>query len=132
MKKTLFATIAASVVMFSLAGLYTGVLAHDFIVNHVDPTLLRTPPNLTLVAFGYFVLALLMALLYPRLVRVSGSSAMCGLRFGLVAGVCWLMPYSLVLFGVYKFPYVALPLDFVWALVEQGIGGLVIGLIYGK
>ena len=57
MKKTLFATIAASVVMFSLAGLYTGVLAHDFIVNHVDPTLLRTPPNLTLVAFGYFVLS---------------------------------------------------------------------------
>ena len=57
---------------------------------------------------------------------------MSGLRFGLVAGVCWLMPYSLVLFGVYKFPYVALPLDFAWALVEQGIGGLVIGLIYGK
>ena len=132
MKKTLFATIAASVVMFSLAGLFTGVLAHEFIANHVDPTLLRTPPNLTLVAFGYFVLALLMALLYPRLVRVSGSPAMSGLRFGLVAGVCWLMPYSLVLFGVYKFPYVALPLDFAWALVEQGIGGLVIGLIYGK
>ena len=118
--------------MFSLAGLYTGVLAHEFIASHVDPTLLRIPPNLTLVAFGYFVLALLMALLYPRLVHVSGSPAMSGLRFGLVAGVCWLMPYSLVLFGVYKFPYVALPLDFAWALVEQGIGGLVIGLIYGK
>ena len=132
MKKTLFATIAASVVMFSLAGLYTGVLAREFIANHVDPTLLRTPPNLTLVAFGYFVLALLLALLYPRLVRVSGSPAMSGLRFGLVAGGCWLMPYSLVLFGVYKFPYVALPLDFAWALVEQGVGGLVIGLIFGK
>src|SRR4051812_41757908 len=114
--------------MFSLAGLYTGVLAHDFIVNNVDPTLLRTPPNLILVAFGYFVLSLLMALLYPRLVRVSGSPAMSGLRFGLAAGVVWLIPYSLVLFGVYRFPYVALPLDFTWALVEQGIGGIVIGL----
>jgi hypothetical protein len=42
------------------------------------------------------------------------------------------MPYSLVLFGVYSFHYVALPLDFAWALVEQGVGGLVIGLCHGK
>ena len=132
MKRTVFAVIAASVVMFSLAGLYTGVLARAFIASHVDQSLLRTPPNLILVFFGYFVLALLMSVLYSRLVRVTGSPAWSGLRFGVVAGVCWLMPYSLVLFGVYKFPYVALPLDFGWALLEQGIGGLVIGLIYGK
>jgi len=31
----------------------------------------------------------------------------------------------------YSFPYAALPLDFGWALIEQGIGGLIIGLIYG-
>jgi hypothetical protein len=132
MKNLLYATLAATAVMFALAGLYTGVLAHEFIVNNVDPTLLRNPPNLILVACGYFLLALLMALLYPRLGRLNDSPAISGLYFGLAAGVCWLMPYSLVLFGVYKFPYVALPLDFAWALVEQGIGGLVIGLIYGK
>ena len=50
----------------------------------------------------------------------------------MVAAVCWLMPYSLVLFGVYNFPYVVLPMDFAWALVEQGIGGVVIGLIQGR
>ena len=132
MKKTIFAVIAASAVMFSLAGFYTGVLAREFIATHVDQALLRTPPNLVLVFFGYFVLALLMALLYARFVRVTGSPAWAGLRFGLMAAVCWLMPYSLVLFGVYRFPYVALPLDFAWALVEQGMGGMVIGLIHGK
>ena len=132
MKRTVFAVIAASVAMFSLAGLYTGVLARAFIASHVDQALLRTPPNLVLVFVGYVVLALLMSVLYTRLVRVTGSPAWSGLRFGMVAAVCWLMPYSLVLFGVYRFPYVALPLDFAWALLEQGIGGLVIGLIYGK
>ena len=132
MKRTVFAVIAASVAMFSLAGLYTGVLARAFIASHVDQALLRTPPNLILVFFGYVVLALLMSVLYSRLVRVTGSPAWSGLRFGMVAAVCWLMPYSLVLFGVYKFPYAALPLDFAWALLEQGIGGLVIGMIYGK
>ena len=132
MKKTIFAVIAASAVMFSLAGFYTGVLARQFIASHVDQALLRTPPNLVLVFSGYFLLALLMAVLYARFVRVTGSPAWAGLRFGLMAAVCWLMPYSLVLFGVYRFPYVALPLDFAWALVEQGMGGLVIGLIHGK
>lgn len=132
MKRTIFAVVAASVAMFSLAGLYTGVLAREFIATHVDKTLMRTPPNLALVFFGYFVLALLMSLLYRRLVSVSGSPAWSGLRFGLAAAVCWLMPYSLVLFGVYNFPYEVLPLDFLWAFVEQGVGGVIIGLIFGK
>ena len=127
--------LAASVsfiAMFSLAGLYTIVLAHDFIATHVEPGLLRSPPNLPLIAFGYFVLALLMAWLYPRLVQVTSSPLMHGLLFGIATGVCWLMPYSLVLFGAYKFPYAALPLDFGWALVEQGVGGALIGLIFGR
>jgi hypothetical protein len=131
-KKTILAVIAASAVMFSLAGLYTGVLARAFIAAHVDQSLLRTPPNLFLTFFGYVVLALLMSVFYSRFVRVTGSPAWTGLRFGMVAAVCWLMPYSLVLFGVYRFPYVVLPLDFAWALVEQGLGGVAIGLIYGK
>jgi hypothetical protein len=132
MKKTIFSVIAASVVMFSLAGFYTGVLARAYIAAHLDPALIRTPPNLILVFFGYLVLAFLMSIIYRRFVWVSATSKWTGLRFGLAAAVCWLMPYSLVLFGVYNFPYDVLPLDFAWALVEQGIGGLVIGLIYGK
>lgn len=132
MKKTIFASIASTAVMFSLAGLYTGVLARDFIQNNVDKTLLRNPPNLILVAFGYLVLGILMALIYPRVVRVTDTPLKSGLFFGFVTGICWLMPYNLVLCGVYNFPYIALPLDFAWAFIEQGIGGLVIGLIYGR
>ena len=132
MKKTIIATVSATAVMFSLAGLFNGVLAREFLINNVDQSLLRMPTNLMLVASGYLLLALLMTLLYPRLVRVGGTPAIKGLLFGIGAGIFWVMPYSLVLFGVYKFPYIAIPLDFAWAIVEQGMGGLVIGLIYGK
>jgi hypothetical protein len=132
MVRTVIAAIAACIAMFSLAGLYTGVLARGFIASHVDATMLRAPPNLLLVFIGYLLLALLMSLLYRRLVRDTASPAWSGLRFGWVAAVCWLMPYSLVLFGVYNFPYLVLPLDFAWALVEQGVGGLVIGLVHGR
>jgi hypothetical protein len=60
MKRTVLAVMAASVLMFSLAGLYTAVVARAFIAAHVDQTLLRTPPNLVLVFLGYVVLACLM------------------------------------------------------------------------
>jgi hypothetical protein len=36
------------------------------------------------------------------------------------------------LFGVYRFPYLALPLDFAWALVEQGVGGVVVAMVVGR
>jgi hypothetical protein len=132
MMRIIFAIVVAAGVMFSLAGLFTGVIVRDFIASNVDQAVMRAPPNLLLVFAGYLFLAFLMTVLYRKLVRVTGSPAWSGLRFGLVAGVCWLMPYSLVLFGVYKFPYAALPLDFAWALVEQGIGGLAIGLVLGR
>ena len=132
MIRRILAVAAATAAMFGLAGLYTGVLARDFIASNVDAAMLRTPPNLALVAFGYFVLALIMTSIYPKFHRLGSSPALSGLLFGAAAGVCWLMPYSLVLFGVYKFPYAVLPMDFVWALIEQGAGGLMIGLILGK
>ena len=131
MKKTILAIVLASLAMFSLAGFYTSVLARDFISEHVESALLRTPPNLLLVFAGYFVLSLLMTVIYARVVNVEKSPAWAGLRFGAVAGICWLVPSSLVLFGIYKFPYAALPMDFGWALIEQGIGGLIIGYILG-
>jgi hypothetical protein len=132
MKRIVLAALTAALAMFSLAGLYTGVLARAFIASHVDPAMLRPSPNLALVFAGYAMLALLMTLVYARLVRVKGSSAWVGARFGLISGICWLMPYSLVLFGVYRFPYVVLPMDFGWALIEQGTGGLIVGLVLGK
>jgi hypothetical protein len=132
MKKSILSAAVAAVLMFSLAGLYTSVLARDFIATHVDATMLRTPPNLGLVFLGYLVLATLMSASYPRIATAGGSPAWRGLRFGMLAGVAWLIPYSLVLFGVYRFPYGALPMDFAWALVEQGLGGMAIGLIHGR
>jgi hypothetical protein len=128
----MLAMIAASLVMFGMAGLYTGVIARDFIASHVDAAMLRSPPNLFLVFAGYLFLALLMSLIYPRFAPKNRPPVWSGLQFGLATAVCWLMPYSLVLFGVYHFPYSVLPMDFAWALLEQGTGGVVIGLIHGN
>lgn len=132
MKKSLLAAAVSAFLMFGLAGIYTRLLAHDFIQTEVAPALLRAPANLALVFAGYLGLALLMTSIYQRTLGQRPSSAWSGWCFGMVSAVCWMMPYSLVLFGVYAFPYAALPMDFGWALLEQGTGGLVIGLILNK
>jgi hypothetical protein len=128
--RSILAASSSALAMFALAGLYTGVLAKDFIAQNVDRALLRDPPNLLLVFFGYLVLASLMVFAFRRLWPQTAQPIGSGVKLGLASGVIWLMPYSLVLFGVYKFPYAALPLDFAWALIEQGVGGLLIGLVH--
>lgn len=132
MKLILLAVVASALAMFSLAGLFTGVLAHDFIAQNLAGPALRNPPNLPLVFAGYVLLALCMTLVHRRLFHGTPPTTWVNARFGMLAGVVWLMPYSLVLFGIYAFPYVALALDFSWALVEQGLGGVIIGAILGR
>ena len=51
---------------------------------------------------------------------------------GMVAGIAWLLPQALVLHGIYRFPDLGLLIDPAWALLEQGIGGAIIGMIYAK
>ena len=132
MLRPILAVLISALAMFGLAGLFTGVLARSFIASNVDPSLLRPTPNLPLIFLGYLLLGAVMTLLYRRFALPTSRPALSGFKMGLLTSVAWLMPYSLVLFGVYRFPYSALPLDFAWAVVEQGIGGLLVGLILGR
>ena len=132
MLRPILAVLISALAMFGLAGLFTGVLARSFIASNVDPSLLRPTPNLPLIFLGYLLLAAVMTFLYRRFALPTSNPALAGFKMGLLTSVAWLMPYSLVLFGVYRFPYLALPLDFAWAVVEQGIGGILVGLILGR
>jgi hypothetical protein len=96
--------------------------------EHVDPVMLRPQPLLAVVYGGYLLLGLLMAFAYARLMPLNGSWR-TGALFGMATAAVWLMPYMIVLMGVYRFPAAAVPLDFAWALVEQGLGGIVVSLV---
>ena len=132
MTRIVLSILAAAAAMFSLAGLLTGVLAKGFIASYVDPAMLRQPPDLAVTFVGYLLLASLMAWTYRRFVPVAAQPFTSGLKLGLFFAVAWLMPYSVVLFSVYAFPYQALAVDLPWALVEQGAGGVVMALIQGR
>ena len=132
MARIIASIVASALTMFCLAGLFTGVIARDFIRASVDPSFLRNPPNLALTFAGFLLLACLMSWAYRRFVPTVTSPTRSGLLLGVTFAVLWLMPYSIVLFSVYRFPYAALAIDLPWALVEQGLGGLVMALIQGR
>ena len=132
MRKLLVAWIACFAVMLLLSLGFNTVLVRAFVSSGITSALLRSEPAMVLILAGYLLLALLMTLLYPRIVPAYRYSLVTGLLFGAAAGVVWMLPYNLVLHGAYHYPFNALLLDSGWALLEQGCGGAVIGVVHAK
>lgn len=92
--------------------------------------MLKPQLNMMYIIAGYMLLSFLMVMLYPRLVNSEQSSVKSDFLFGAFISVLWLLPITLVLHGVYNFPTLSLLIDSSWALLEQGLGGMVIGFSY--
>ena len=132
MKVVIVSSLVSFLAMFVLAGLFNGLVINELVTDNIDPAMLLDSPDLAMIVLGYALLALLMTRIYPRVVSRASYSVRSGFLFGMVAGIFWLLPYALVLHGVYRFPLLGLLIDPAWALLEQGIGGAIVGLIHAK
>jgi hypothetical protein len=124
--------LAAFAVMFALSLLFYALILGDTISERIDAAFLREPPGYCCITLGYVALAVLMAWVYPNYRVGDGPVWKRGLRFGVIMGLLWIFPLSLVLHGVYNLPFTIVVIDTLWALVEQGIGGIVIAAIHQR
>ncbi len=129
-KKWFLSGLAGFAVMFSLSGLWYMVLMPGFYQTQ-SGGLMREQSNFLFIVLGYIVLAFLMSIIY-RVGYKGGSPGKEGLRFGVLIGLVAWLPANLILHGVWNNPLAAALVDSVWHVVEQGIGGIVIALVYGK
>ena len=127
-KKFIVATISSFLVMFIVAAIWNMFIIRNFI--DLENSLVRAEPSILLIALGYFVLALIMSYLYPKLIQ--NNTIINGFKFGALIGIIWILPFNLVLHAVYEFPQLALLIDPIWAIIEQGVGGIAIALVYSK
>ncbi len=127
-KKLILSCIAGFIVMFLLAGLWHMALMSDL---YTTPSS-REEPLMGFIALGLFILALLMAYLYPK--GYSGGSPVTeGLKFGILVGLMWVLPLGLILYAVQEgYTLNMVIVDAIWHMVEEGVGGIVIGLVYGR
>ena len=131
--KTFIASfVAAFAAMFMLSLLFYSLILGDTISRHIDPVFLQEPPGYCCITLGYVALAVLMAWVYPHYHAGDDAIWRRGLRFGIVMGLLWVFPLSLVLHGVYRLPFTIVVIDTLWALVEQGAGGVVIATIHQR
>jgi hypothetical protein len=62
----------------------------------------------------------------------SYRPAVEGLRFGVLIGLLWVFPHELAMAGAHGDSISYVLKNAAWHVVAQGVGGIFIGLLYGK
>lgn len=121
------ATLAGGLAMWLLAGAWHELLAAKYYAAETG----AKHEGTGVILIAYLVLGLIMAYMYP-LGYKGGRPAIEGLRFGMLMGLLWVFPHELAMAGAHStsIPYVFK--NAAWHIVEQGIGGIIIGLVYWK
>ena len=68
-----------------------------------------------------------------QVVAKGGKPIFEGLRFGMIIGILWVFPHELAMTGAHDGKSVIYVIKNAgWHIIEQGIGGIIMGLIYGR
>ena len=126
-KKFSMAVGGTFIVMLFLSWLWHEAILGGFYIEHLKSRLAE--PNVLFIVIGYLILAALMTYLYP-LGYKGGLPLKEGLRFGVIIGLLWFLPFNVLMIGVVGKPGTLVVVDGLWRLVEQGVGGIVIGYVY--
>ena len=129
-RKLVLGALTAFAVAFLLSGLWHVLLMSDF-YDAAQGGTMRDPPLFWSIGLGYLVVGFIMAYMYPKGYE-GGSPITEGLKFGAVIGLLWWFPTQLVLYGVLDGPFSMVLVDGAWHLVEEGLAGAALGLVYGR
>ncbi len=125
-KKMAIATLVGGFGMWVIAGLW-----HNLIMPSLYESIDADHEGIGILLLSYFILALLMSYIYP-LGYKGGSPLWEGLRFGMVIGILWVFPHELAMAGAHGEPLGYAFQNGLWHMVEQGLGGMMIGAIFGN
>lgn len=131
-KKLTFAWAAAFIIMFGIGGLLHMVIFKDWFASHPGAmNVARKDVSIHYIWIAIAILALIMSYMYPKGYE-GGSKVLEGLKFGLIISILWSLPVSMIVYAT----TLAVSKSFILMNVilhalEQGLGGIVIALIYG-
>ncbi len=127
LKKHLITLLTTATTMTLLAGLWHELIMAQF---YRDETA-ATHEGTGIIFIAYLILTGLMLLLYPRKPWLK-NHLLSGLLFGTVIGLLWVFPHELAMAGAHGEPLGYVFFNAAWHMVEQGAGGIVIALLYGR
>jgi hypothetical protein len=128
-RKLLLAALVSFAAMFVLSGVWYMVIAEGFYRENFPMQREQVVP--WIIALGYLLLALLMSYAYP--IGYKGGAPWAeGLRFGILIGLILGCAQGLIVYGWAEVAFVGVLVDAIFAIVHLGVGGLLIGLVYGR
>jgi len=125
-KKLIISIIAGGFGMWVIAGVW-----HNLIMANLYEHVHAAHDGLGLLLVAYLILAAFMAYLYP-LLHKKKRPVIEGLKFGVIIGLLWVFPHGLAMAGAHDSSVVYVIKNSLWHTVEQGIGGIIIALVYGN
>ena len=128
LKRFALASLAGSVAMWLLAGLWHMLLVPGFYAVEGEAA---HHDGGGLIIVAYLLLGILMAYMYPIGYK-GGQPILEGLRFGLLIGLLWVLPHELVMVGAHGGSISYVLINAAWHLLEQGAGGIIMGLVFGR
>ena len=128
--KMLYAWLAGAVGMLILSVLWHRVIMGGF-YDEQGAAIMRDEPKMLFIILALLILAFLMAYAYPIGYK-GGSPITEGLKFGALMGLLAFLPFNLILHGAFNLPLAGALVDAGWHVVEEGVGGVIIAMVYGS
>lgn len=125
-KKLILSTLASGFGMWIAAGLW-----HNLILPTFNKNIEAHHNGLAIMLVAYFILALLMSYLYFISYK-GGKPVIKGLKIGIIIGILWVFPHGLAMAGTHDTSIIYEIKNMLWHMIEQGIGGIIIAIMYGK
>lgn len=113
--------------MWVISGLWHNLILANFYRDEVE----ASHEGIGVLLIAYIILGLFMIYFYHR-AYANERSMVSALKLGVLIGILWVFPHELAMTGAHGEPLAYVLKNGVWHVVEQGLGGIIMGLIYGK
>ncbi len=121
------ATVALSgTVMWVVAGIW-----HNYIMARFYALTHASHDGIFILLLAYWILAALMLWLFTR-VYEGENALLTGMKVGIFMGFTWVVPHGLAMAGAHGEPILYVFKNGLWHIVEEGIGGTVMALLYTR
>lgn len=126
-KRFIPASLAGSLTMWLAAGLWHKVI----MARYYEKATHATHEGTGIIFTAYIILGFLMTYIF-HLTYKEKNPVILGIKIGIISGILWVFPHELAMAGAHGKPLLYVFKNAAWHLVEQGLGGIVIGFIYKK
>ena len=133
--KSLLISLGVALSIFATNSLWYAVIMRGFYENSQGSWMQvsREHPSVPVILLGMFVLSVLMTVLYPKVQMGIKSPVLANLVFGMLIGLIYVLPSSLYYFGTTNFlAFGPMAMDVCWHMIEEGIAGVVLGVLYQR